>query len=206
MKRAIALLAAMLFLGGAMYLYAAATGEKITTIHGTAPYLDVYDEDTMTSNAERGIPTQQSVKAYVDAKVQLSTVNLTNAQIKDLADTPVDLVAAPGAGYVLEFLHATLILNYGSNALTEPSTPDDLVIQYGSGTDVSASIVASGFITATADTIAVSIPVSVAGTASASISNDELELFNTGGDYTGNAGADTTMTVITAYRIHATGL
>lgn len=78
-------------------VFAAETGEKITTIHAPdgRPYLDVYDEDTMASDSATGVPTQQSVKAYVDTEksevdiVALGTmVNGTTETTCYLDDTP----------------------------------------------------------------------------------------------------------------------
>lgn len=42
--------------------------DKAVTIGARANY-DIHDEDDMTSNDAFGLPTQQSVKAYVDAQV-----------------------------------------------------------------------------------------------------------------------------------------
>jgi hypothetical protein len=132
-------------------------------------------------------------------------VEISNAEIKGLRAAPKDLIAAPGVGKFIEFVSATLVLDYGTNALTDSS--DNLVIQYGSGTDVTAAITSSGFLTATADTVATAPGIAVAGTAASSIANDEVELFNTGdGEIAGNAGVDTTMTVLVTYRVHTLGL
>jgi len=204
MKKILALLTMMLLIAGAPSIYAASTGEKVLTIHGSGPYMDVYDEDTMSSDSTRGIPTQQSVKAYVDAKVQTSTVVITNAQLLTL-ETPITLVAAPGVGYFLEFVSATLILNYGSAACAEPSDPDDLVIQYNtSGLDVVGTWQTTGFIDATADVIGTMIAVEIPGGSAADLENLALEIENSGTNYTTCAGS--TLTVITSYRVHATGL
>jgi hypothetical protein len=66
---------------------------------GTAALVDFLDEDDMASDSATGIPTQQSVKAYVDAQVagvqaRLATaVDATGATV-DLTDLPagVDLI------------------------------------------------------------------------------------------------------------------
>jgi len=157
----------------------------------SAGYVEIYEDSDVDATA------------YV--RESIAIVDLTNSQIKDLADTPIALVAAPGAGKWLEFCGASFWLDYGSNALTEPSSPDDLCIEYngGSGPAASATITASGFITATADTGAFAVPVSVAGVAATSVVNKNLALVNTGGDYTGNAGNDTVIRVIVRYRIHS---
>lgn len=140
-----------------------------------------------------------------DSYMKTDTVELSNADIKALRATPKDLVAAPGAGYVIEFVSAVLILDYGSEVLTE--SVDNMIIQFGSGTDLTATIESTSFIDAAADAVAVINAADVATAAGASIANDEIELFNTGdGEFAGNASNDTTMTVKVTYWVHATGL
>jgi hypothetical protein len=140
-----------------------------------------------------------------DGVLHRRVVNLTNAEIKALRASPKVLVPAPGAGWFLEFHKAILCLNYGSNALTEST--DNLVIEYAGGQDVTAAITAAGFITATADTYCVVGAATIAAAAKTAIENQALRLFNTGdGEYAGNAGLDTTMTVITEYWIHKSKL
>lgn len=141
-----------------------------------------------------------------DSTLKTDTVEISNAQIKALRDAPKELVAAPGADYFIEFVSAVLILDYGSEALTE--TSDNLVIQYGtSGADVSAAIESGSFIDAEADTMTFVTPSAIAGMAAASAVNDNLVLFNTGdGEIGGNATGDTTITAKVTYRIHKAGL
>jgi hypothetical protein len=136
--------------------------------------------------------------------LKTDTVEITNAEIKALRATPKTLVAAPGAGYVIQFVYATLIMDYGTNVLTEST--DNLVIQHHtSGIDVSGSIETTGFLDQAADMILYVPPASAA--MAATVANQALELFNTGdGEIAGNAGADTTLTVKITYWIHATGL
>ncbi len=138
----------------------------------------------------------------ITATLQTASVDLTNAQIKDLADTPVELVAAPGVDKLLEFVSAVLILDFGTNVLVESA--DNLVIEHDSGVAVAVSevIETTGFIDAGADTITRAIPVKDPIDASADIVNKNLALFNNGGDFTGNAAADTTIRVIISYRVH----
>ncbi len=136
-----------------------------------------------------------------------TTVTLTNANIKALRATPITLVAAPGAGYYLELVSATLILNYGTNVLT-CGAADDLVVQYGTtGVDVTASIETTGFIDQAADQVSHHKGITIASNTAANVANRLLELFNTGGaEIAGNAGNDTTMNVVVTYWVHATGL
>lgn len=138
--------------------------------------------------------------------LRYAEVAITNAEIKALRATPKTLVAAPGAGKMLEFVGAISLLDYGSNALTESA--DNLAVRYtdGSGTIVSQAIEATGFIDATADTATNVLPKIDAIAAKSACENKALVLHNTGdGEYGGNAGADTVMRVKVAYRVHQTG-
>lgn len=133
----------------------------------------------------------------------VDTVEITNAQIKGLRAAPKVLVAAPAAGYYIELVSATLILDYGSEVLTE--TVDNLVIQYTGGQDITGAIESTGFIDDAADSFTTVYPVALVGVATLAATG--VELFNTGdGEIAGNATLDTTMTVKVAYRICATGL
>ena len=138
----------------------------------------------------------------ITATLETATVDLTNTEIKDLADTPVELVAAQGANTVIEFVSAIFILDYGSNVLVE--SDDNLVIEYdgGDAAAVSQAIEMTGFIDQSADTITCAVSKVDPIDASADIVNKNLALFNSGGNFTGNVTADTVIRVITSYRVH----
>jgi len=181
---------------------AASQGFVIKNGATSAGYVDLYEDSDDGTNKVR--LAGQTLAADANSFcVYTKQVDLSNANIKALA-AGVELVAAPGAGRWLELVSASFWLDYGSEALAEPSSPDDLAIEYDTGTGpaASATIVASGFITAAADTMAFAVPVSVAGTAASALVNKNLALINTGGDYTGNASNDTVLRVIVNYRIH----
>ena len=140
------------------------------------------------------------------SEIHYDNIELTNAEIKALRGTKKELVAAPGATKFIELVSLVLILDYGSNVLTEST--DNLVCQYAtSGQDATAAIEMTGFIDQSADTVAIVSAASVAAVAASNVVNNALELFNTGdGEIAGNAGLDTTLTVKIAYRIHSAGL
>jgi len=157
-------------------------------------------EQTMSGDATIG---NTGVLSLADTMIKYATVNLTNAQIKGLRAAPKELVAAPGANKVLEFVSALLYLDYGANVLTE--SDDNMAIKYvdGSGAAVSQAIEATGFITAAADTVTNALPKIDAIVAVSAGANKALVLHNTGdGEYAGNVGADTVMKVKIAYRVH----
>ena len=140
----------------------------------------------------------------ITGNLQITAVTITNSELKDLADTPIELVAAQGVGTLIEFVGATLVLNYGSEVLVESA--DNLVIEYdtGAGAACSEVIEMTGFIDQTADTVTNAIRVKDVVDASADIVNKNIALFNNSGDFTGNASNDTTLRVLVSFRVHRT--
>lgn len=135
--------------------------------------------------------------------LRYTTVSLTNAEIKALAASPKELVAAPGAGKTIELVSAVFKLNAGSEALTE--TDDNLEIKYtdASGVSVTGAIEATGFIDQTADTYTTAVGKTDTIVAATGAENQALVLDNSGsGEYAGNASDDATMDVAVAYRVH----
>lgn len=89
------------------------------------------DEDDMSSNSATQVPSQQSVKAYVDGKISglLSTkVTIPSAEVLALNTTPKQLVAAQGANTIILPIKITFWLNYGT---TPYATNVNLNYQYG---------------------------------------------------------------------------
>ena len=148
-----------------------------------------------------------SAGSAADSFLLNDTVELTNVNIKALRATKKPLIATPGADKFIEVVSAYLILDYGSNVLSEST--DNLVIQYAtSGDDITAAIEMTGFIDQAADTVMAVQPANpLAANAATDMVNNAVELYNTGdGEFGDNAGNDTTMTVKITYRIHKAGL
>ena len=162
----------------------------ILTLAGTSAELSTTGSgSTITFSLNQGVP-------------RTVAVSLTSAQVKALAATQIELVAAPGAGKVIQFLGASLKLVYGgSNAFTEAG--DNLAIKYAdaSGVAVSQTIETTAFITATADTYTNAIPALDAIVAATGAENQALVLDNLGSEIAGNAANDNTLEVSVAYRI-----
>ena len=122
---------------------------------------------------------------------QMREVSIAAAAVATLRATPVTLVAAPGAGNVLVFHQAALILDWVTPAFTESA--DNLAVKYtdGSGLAVSETIEATGFIDQSADTLTFALPDAGAATAIATKAQSEnkaLVLHNTGDGEFGGAG------------------
>lgn len=161
--------------------------------------------DYTNGNVWINIGTKAS-PVWVSEGVFSKAVTISNAEIKALRATPKTLVAAPGAGKLLELVGGTLLHDYGSNALTESA--DNLGVRYGdgSGTQISETIEAGGFVDATADTMT-TIRVKQDGiVAKSACENKALVLHNLGdGEFGGNAAADTVWRAKILYRVWATG-
>jgi len=130
-------------------------------------------------------------------------VTATYGYITALRAAPFQLVPAQGDGTLIEFVSAVLILNAGSEALTESDDNLQIVYDSGNGAAVSEVIEATGFINQTVDTITRAVPIADPIDAAADIVNKNLALKNIGdSEYGGNASEDVTMRVIITYRVH----
>lgn len=137
-----------------------------------------------------------------EAIPNVASVSMTATEVKALATTPIELVAAPGAGKKIEFIGASLKLVYGgSNAFAESG--DNLGIKYtdASGVQVSGTIECTGFIDQTASTYTNAIPAADAIVAASAAENAALVLDNLGSNFTGNAADDNTLEVSVCYRV-----
>lgn len=172
--------------------------------------IDVGFDSTALKYKDVNGTVQQIVKASdtdpfsaVDGAVRFVEVTLTNAQIKAVRATPVQLVAAPGAGKVLKFIGAWLKLVAGANVLTE--TAANLGIKYtdGAGVQVNETVECTGFIDQAADTATEARPKldPIVATVAGAI-NKALVLHNLGaGEFAGNAAADATLKVKVWYSV-----
>ncbi len=188
--------------GSDAYMYWDAS--NLVTTDGTNTLSTLTDNGTTGTLTLTGNIVSDNV-ATGTSELKIATIELTNSEIINLAATPKELVAAPGAGFILELDTIWLILDYGSEVFTE--SDDDLLVQYAtSDVAVTASIEATGFIDQAVDQVAYYLGIGIPTDAASDIANNALELINDSGEYAGNASLDSTMTVKVTYRVHATGL
>lgn len=161
----------------------------ILTVAGAATVTGVL---TGTAGLSCGAASTTTLKTDV--------VALTNAQIKDLYNTPVYVVAAPGSGKMLEFVSAVLVLDHGgSNDFTGANAS---VIRYHTSNVAASASIPAGSFTASADAMTFVLPAGVAAAAATSFVNLGLEITTATAAYAGNAGANNVMKVIITYRVH----
>lgn len=107
----------------------------------------------MSAVAGDVIPVLLHAAGDSDARPLYSAdVTLTTQQVLALNGTPIELVAAPGAGKILLFEAAQFWLDFATTAYDGIAAGEDLSIKYtdGSGAEV-AQIEATGFLDGTAD-------------------------------------------------------
>lgn len=132
--------------------------------------------------------------------IQYAEVAVSIAQMKAARATPVELVAAPGAGYMLEFISATFIIDYVA-AYTESAANLEIRFTNGSGAIASTVLEATGLADATSDQVRT---WKAAATDITPVANAALVMFNNGAGEWGGTGSPVRVKV--AYRVHATGL
>ena len=196
-----------LYVNGTRWEDGSASPKKIYTTTGAGNWvsdnLTLSTDATFASALDTTASSSLAIKTYVDAAVELTSVTLTTAQVLALATTPIELVAAPGAGNYIEFLGAQFILDYNSIAYTEAG--DNLGIKYtdAAGVQVSSTIETTGFIDQIADTITSAIPAQDAIVAAAAAVNQALVLDNLGSNV---AAGNSPLIVKISYRVLASGL
>lgn len=141
-------------------------------------------------------PTGEGITRWV-------VVALTNAQMLDLADTPVELIAAPGAGKMIEVVSAVFLFDY--TAVYTVTAGDDLCINYENEAGMTvATGEATGFVDQTADcALIVNRAANVVPTKTVS-ENKAIILCNEGTDF-GGGNASNAVRVKLAYRVWTTG-
>ena len=160
-----------------------------------------------TADRTLTLPDQTGNVTVADTGTEIRTVvvEVTAAQIKDLAANQKELIAAPGSGKALKLISCLMILDNGGTDYDDAAGDGNMYICYinGAGLKATGSIEGDAFIDCAADFIIAVEPVALAATAATSIENDALVLDNDGAEYTTGDG---TMTVMLTYAIISLGL
>lgn len=155
---------------------------------------DIYAEGLIEADA--GFNTGTST-------LKVATISITAAEVRALVATPIELVAAPGAGEIIEFISALLILDQGTSVFTEAGANDNLAIEYdgGAAVAVSETIEMTGFIDQNADFVTRAIPVKDPIDAAGDIVNKNLVIAGLDDEFGGNGEDDSVLQVTITYRV-----
>ncbi len=142
--------------------------------------------------------------SVISDTIQTTTVTISNAELKALNATPIQVVAAPGANRVIVVDEIIFFNNNGGTDFAESNTDEAIVVDYdNSGFDVITAFDSTIFITATADFIVSHKGLALAGADPATnYVNEKLQVRVTGtGEF---ITGDGTMNVTVIYHILAT--
>lgn len=152
---------------------------------------------------QTGTGSASAAPAWVALSISEVEVAISSSDLLGIRATPKQLVAAPGAGKVVEFVGGVLLLDATATAYVESN--DNLAVKYtnGSGVQVSETIEMTGFIDQTTDQFTNIQPAVNTIVAKAGCENQALVLHGIGdGEFTTGTGV---VRAKIAYRVWATG-
>lgn len=174
---------------------AAATDKQILVGDGTTLNSVALSGDITISNAGVAAIGAEKVLAsmVIEGMPRMTRIQLTNTNVLALATgAGIELLATPGADKAHIVLGVFIVADAALGAWVEPSAPDDLVVQYAGGQDITGAIEAGVLIAANvsmAQYMAVVTEITPEP-------NVGVNLFNTGSNWTGGNAANTMSVLI----------
>ena len=173
----------------------ASTDKQILVGDGTTLASVAMSGDTTISNT--GVVAIGAAKVLAtmvaEGMPRMTRVQLTDTNVKALATgAGIELLATPGADKAHIVLGVFLVADAAAGAWVEPSAPDDLVVQYAGGADITGAIEA-GVLVAADVSMAQYMAVATEITPEPNVG---VNLFNTGSNWTGGNAANSMSVLI----------
>lgn len=182
------------------------TGATINTGAANAGFIIGYGETVIftgisaTAWKTNSNSASATVGDIITEEVTLTATEIVGTSAGDIGHASgATLIAAPGAGYVLELVKAVFIYDFATAAYTGGA--NDAIIAYASGAAVTSAITSANLLTAATDKLLTLAPIA---TEVVPVANAPLSLRGTA--YTQPGTAAGVLRVQVSYRIHKTGL
>jgi hypothetical protein len=152
----------------------------------------------LVSTGTSSLPTWQTASVLT---IQTAQLTLTSAQVKLLHATPIELIAAPGAGKVISILNVAAKFNYGGTNVFVAGASQTIDIFRGS-TITYGGLIVNAMITSNANKYAYLGPDSNPLGAATLFDNINVNVRNTSAtEISGNAANNNTFTIQASYYI-----
>ncbi len=180
------------------------TSRKILVSDGTN---NVYSTETWAVPGTSGnVLTSDGTNwtsAAPGSAISTSTTTLTSAQIKALHGTPIQLIAAPGAGKTIVVVAAMAKFTYGGTNVFTTSGAQSIGVYYNSGTTAvltGANFVTNAMVISSANKFSNVVGVSNTNVAAGVVDNVNVVAFNSVvTEIAGNAANNNTCEIILYY-------
>ena len=190
---------------------ASATSGKIIKSDGTnwVASTETYAAPSTSGNVMTSDGTNWTSAAASGGGFLTATKNLTNAQIKAIHGTPIEIIAAPGAGKCIVLISAIAKLVYGGTNVFTAAASQVINLYYNNGTTVAfssgAPLISNGMIVSSANKFSVGGGIGIASTinqAAGIFDNVNMSIYNPiATEITGNAANDNTINIAVTYWI-----
>lgn len=153
----------------------------------------------LTSNGAGALPTFQTISSGSLLKAEGT---LTNSQIKNLHATPIQVIAAPGAGKAIRVINSAAKLNYGGTNAFTAAAAQNIVGRNDTTTSINVTLMNNSDLTGTVTAITYQIASNASSVDATKIENLPLYLYNTSTtEIGGNAANNNTIDYSISYYI-----
>lgn len=145
-------------------------------------------------------PTVVDVSLTQATAIHRKVVPLTNVNLQNLAATPIEVIAAPGAGKFIQVIAWRFRLIFGTVAIDDAIADGDLILKYAGGSTID-TMESDGLVDAGVDTQGITGNLTELIVAESGIDNTAVQISNDGTEFTVVGGGDGTAEVEILYRI-----